>query len=1077
MPIPESLGRWFDVRRAEVGLFLWTVALLFLVRSSGIFLNNYAEMAFLKRYGVEYMPVVNMVNALATFFVMGIMTGFMTRLPGARLLARLFVFCGLSVAVIRAVIPMGVDIVYPILFMLKSQYEVLLALLFWNLANDLFNTRQSKRLFPLITAGGVIGQIMGSVATPLVARWLHIDNLLVVYTVTALAGAGVVRSMGRRYPTLIFQRQHLREKKGQNSIMDELKTVLPMMRSSVLLKIMVLLTFLPNVLIPIMNYQFNFVVDQHFATEAGLIQFFGYFRGALNTISLVILLFVGKLYDRFGLPVALMFHPFNYMIVFLTFLLRFDLVAAVYARMSANIIRTTINIPAKAVVTGLFPESYRALVRPFLRGTVVRVGLVLGSGLILLSEPLFHPRYLSLVAMPFVLAWAVTPFVFKRRYTNILLNLLDEESVDFNAFDNDRLRQLFRGRQVQKTLIRRFEAATGDNRLWAGRLLAYGAAADADDHLLAALRQEPDTRIRVGLIELLSERAGPAAVDTFRDLIETGSPALAVAVIRAGHRMSPQTFAFLNRHVFERSALPLDVKAHAVGSLYGVDRKRYQPVVDAWLASDDRDLRRAGLIAVGMCRDVRFAGRLKSLLSDPTADGSILRLVLESFGVLGVKDVNPLVNEALESPDPALRRAALGVYRIDDEKSLQTVISMLGDEADEVSRLANEKIRTADYHNSLRLVKSLALPQRKVRQALLDLLAEMAIKDLDVYRFVRFQARTCYRLLAQAQAIRRLGDGGLQQMLSDHLEVQVLSTVQMTLQVLGTQDRSGRMRRVARGISSGDRRQRANGLEAMERILDKPLMRLLAPLLEDIDGDARLAAGKRLFPAQLKERSTQRLFDTLLASRNWVTLTLALTLMEQLQVRPQAVKRIEALCDHANRHVALAARKLVQAAPDRPPQPPSDGQGDSIPLTEKMVQLKNIEFFGDLSISDLAAVASVAKKVSFKKGQQLFREGEPADVLYLVLSGQVAVVKDCQTQKEAELDRIGTGEYVGQMALFGDVHRAATVRVTERAQLLTLHRQAFEELMRENPRIGLHACRVLSMRIRRLHATISNQDD
>jgi hypothetical protein len=93
------------------------------------------------------------------------------------------------------------------------------------------------------------------------------------------------------------------------------------MKSSVLVKILVVLTFMPNVVIPIMNYQFNFAVNEQFATESGLIEFFSYFRGVLNIISLVILLFVGKLYDRFGLPVALMFHPFNYMMVFLAFLL------------------------------------------------------------------------------------------------------------------------------------------------------------------------------------------------------------------------------------------------------------------------------------------------------------------------------------------------------------------------------------------------------------------------------------------------------------------------------------------------------------------------------------------------------------------------------------------------------------------------------------------------------------------------------------------------------------------------------------------------------------------------------------
>ncbi|MFO7752927.1 MAG: hypothetical protein R6V41_07390, partial [Desulfobacteraceae bacterium] len=49
----------------ELILLLWTAALLFLVRSSGMVLNNYAETVFLKRFGVEYMPIVNMLNAIA----------------------------------------------------------------------------------------------------------------------------------------------------------------------------------------------------------------------------------------------------------------------------------------------------------------------------------------------------------------------------------------------------------------------------------------------------------------------------------------------------------------------------------------------------------------------------------------------------------------------------------------------------------------------------------------------------------------------------------------------------------------------------------------------------------------------------------------------------------------------------------------------------------------------------------------------------------------------------------------------------------------------------------------------------
>ena len=108
---------------------------------------------------------------------MGVIAGIMARLPGVRLLSYLLLFCGGSVAGLRFLIPLGFDLLYPLLFILKAQYEILLGLLFWNLANDLFNTRQSKRLFPLITAGGVLGDIIGSFGTPILSQIITIDNL------------------------------------------------------------------------------------------------------------------------------------------------------------------------------------------------------------------------------------------------------------------------------------------------------------------------------------------------------------------------------------------------------------------------------------------------------------------------------------------------------------------------------------------------------------------------------------------------------------------------------------------------------------------------------------------------------------------------------------------------------------------------------------------------------------------------------------------------------------------------------------------------------------------------------------
>lgn len=147
----------------------------------------------------------------------------------------------------------------------------------------------------------------------------------------------------------------------------------------------------------------------------------------------------------------------------------------------------------------------------------------------------------------------------------------------------------------------------------------------------------------------------------------------------------------------------------------------------------------------------------------------------------------------------------------------------------------------------------------------------------------------------------------------------------------------------------------------------------------------------------------------------------------------------------------------------------------SIPLTDKILHLKNIEIFADLSVNELAAVASVTEEAAFDEMEMVFREGEIGDTLFLVLEGEVAVIKDCNAEREFELDSIGPGDYFGDMALFGDDRRSATIRVKKKARFLTLNKQELQEIVREYPQIALHVCRVLSMRIRRLHGKISDQ--
>ena len=515
----KLLTKLLKVYEDEISLFVWSVILYFLIRSSNIVFNNYAETAFLKRFGVEYLPVVYVINAVSLFFVMGLLTGVMARVRNSRMLIYMLLFCSGTVAGFRFVVPLGFSIIYPILYILKAQYEVLLGLFFWNLANDMFNTRQSKRIFPLVMAGGVLGGITGSFCTPLLKHLLSMDNLMWVYTGTSLAAAAAVYRMGGLFPTLLLEEDQPKTAKKRPSLKEEFAKVLPLIKESTLVKILIMLTLIPNIVIPILNYQFNYAVNQTFATEGKMLAFFGYFRGALNIVSFVILMFVGRIYGRWGLPVALMFHPINYVIAFLAFLFRFDIFSAMYARLSTAVLRDTINNPARGVLMGLFPVEYRASIRPFLRGTVVRVGTLTGSGIIMFGEKLWHPRYLSLFAVTCIAFWIYSTIALKRKYSQILLDLISRNMLDLKSLEEADVSQIFMDKKMKAQLTGAFESSRGKTCLWYANLIKSLGIKDLDRHILGIIgRQDEPTRI--GLLNLLTKEAGQEAVQVLESLAE-----------------------------------------------------------------------------------------------------------------------------------------------------------------------------------------------------------------------------------------------------------------------------------------------------------------------------------------------------------------------------------------------------------------------------------------------------------------------------------------------------------------------------------------------------------------------------
>jgi CRP-like cAMP-binding protein len=131
--------------------------------------------------------------------------------------------------------------------------------------------------------------------------------------------------------------------------------------------------------------------------------------------------------------------------------------------------------------------------------------------------------------------------------------------------------------------------------------------------------------------------------------------------------------------------------------------------------------------------------------------------------------------------------------------------------------------------------------------------------------------------------------------------------------------------------------------------------------------------------------------------------------------------------------------------------------------------LKASDLFENQPDEVLRAVLAQGQLLEFGAGAVVFRQGDRGDRLYIVRAGVVEVVAAPSDGSEpTPVAYLGPGEVIGELALLTGSPRSATVRCPEHAELFTLEKVVFEDLMSTLPVFARGLCLVLA---RRLEAT------
>ena len=376
-----TLEKIFRLRRDEVTPALVLGGVLFL-NAAAMQISSVASISgFLSNIGVPQILLVWIADFAIILLMSAVQSLIVDRVNRVRLIAGVLVAFLAFTLGIRLLFALDAPpaLNYSLLYLLTDQQWLFLPAIFWVLAADIFSMSQAKRLFPIITALGLVGKLCGLglslIGPSILSDQLHrpLADMLWI-NVLIYAGAFALITLGlRKYS----QTKPLPRSEGVRATFIEgfqfIRTV-PMFRY---LTISVMLLVLCATII-----EFNFLVnaDHTWSSGSSFPEFFATYRIIVILISMLMQgLFTSRLIERIQLKNAFLILPIVTLIVSCVALLRADVRTAILAMLTTQIVHDTMNNSASKSLQSLVPEDKRGRVGIFMDSYLTAAGTIFAS--------------------------------------------------------------------------------------------------------------------------------------------------------------------------------------------------------------------------------------------------------------------------------------------------------------------------------------------------------------------------------------------------------------------------------------------------------------------------------------------------------------------------------------------------------------------------------------------------------------------------------------------------------------------------------------------------------------------------
>jgi AAA family ATP:ADP antiporter len=343
------------------------------------------DSVFLNHYGAMDLPYAYIAVAVVIGIVVSFYVKLASHLNQAALISGTLLFFILNILVFWWAMPRRWDLLPALFYVWSSIFGVIITAQVWTVAGMILDTRQARRLFPLLGSGGILGGFLGGLIAALAVRLAGTENLILILLLFPACCIVIVQKLSKLFcrNCRVCQRAQsaVDSIQGEHGLLPIVQTI----HRSRYLRLIVALFALSAVVTLLVDFQFKLVVQESISPGDALTGFFGSFYAWLGFVSFLLQIVAGRwIVDKYGVRLTLFILPIALLsgtAILLAFPMR--LWAGLFLKGSDGTLRYSID---KSTIELLFvpiPKEVRAEIKATIDMVIQRLADGLGGFILL----------------------------------------------------------------------------------------------------------------------------------------------------------------------------------------------------------------------------------------------------------------------------------------------------------------------------------------------------------------------------------------------------------------------------------------------------------------------------------------------------------------------------------------------------------------------------------------------------------------------------------------------------------------------------------------------------------------------